>query len=247
MDIVMNPTTDRQRRTRNALGATAAYAAGVAARRLLGGTIPRPVCQPSVAALVRATHEPKNLDISSTGGTFSTTAYTLNPLNLIVQGVTGNTRTGRQVRLESLRLSFNFQNQTAVSEDLIRVMVVYDKETRGTSPGSGDILQVNTFGLAQLNSSWNFDNVPTRFQILVDKVMSLTPTVSTSSTNAAWNSPDNHLLVNVKIGRQTHFYNTSAGTVADIDSGGLFLILMGKNGTSGSAYSYDSRLVFRDL
>lgn len=247
MDIIMNPATDRQRRTRGVLGAAASYAAGVAARRLVGGVVPRPTRQPSVAALIRATHEPKNLDISSTGGSFSTTAYTLNPLNLILQGVTGNTRTGRQVRLESLRLSFNFQNQGTVSEDLIRVLVVYDKETRGTSPGSGDILQTNVFGLAQLNSAHNFDNVPTRFQVLADKVMSLTPTVTTNSTNTAWNSPDNHLIMNIKIGRNTHYYNTSAGTSADIDSGGLFLLLMGKNATTGSAYSYDSRLVFRDL
>jgi hypothetical protein len=205
--------------------------------------VPRPV---SVSAIVRASHEPKNLDLT---GNFScsTTTGTLQCLNLIQQGSSGNNRTGRQVKLEHLRLNMFFQAANNEPNDLFRVIVFIDKESRGANPVVGDVLTNTTFGFGAILSSHNFDNVPTRFKILHDEVITPVATVSVSATNALWNEPIYHRLMHIPLSHLVHYYNTSAGTIADIDSGALFFLVYGAQSTNAGLVEFDSRMVFRDL
>jgi hypothetical protein len=212
-------------------------------RRGRSPAVPR---APSVNAIVRASHEPKNLDISNTY-TLSGTTGTLVLLNAITQGVTGNSRTGRQVKLDHLRLNFTFTASSAESQDAVRIIVLIDKESRGAAPAVGDVLTNSTFGLGALLSSHNFDNVPTRFKILADEVVCIQPTVAVNSTNTVWNTNIFHRLFHIKLKQNVHYYNTSAGTIADIDSGALYFITWGVNSSGESTSTYDSRLVFRDM
>jgi hypothetical protein len=200
-----------------------------------------------VGAIVRATHEKKNLDTVSYNNTLSGTAYTAFLLNSINQGTGANNRTGREVLLDSLRLSMLLYNASTQTGDLARVVVVQDKECRGSAAGTADVLQASTFGTAQLLSSHNFDNVPTRFKVLFDKTYRLVPTVSTSATNAAWNEPFIHDVCHIPLRGKTHFYNTSGNGIGDIDSGSIYLFVFGYASAAESVFSLDSRLIYRDI
>lgn len=202
---------------------------------------------PSVAQIVRATHEPKNLDLFATGLTVSGTTYTAVLLNPIVQGTTGNNRSGREVRNEGLRIALNFQsNQSQANADCVRITVVRDDECRGAAPGYyQDVLQNGVFGQEALNSSFNFDNIQRRFKVLFDKRITLNPAAGVSGTYGTVFAP---VLIEEKLGFKTHYYNNSnAGTIADIDSGALYLFITGLDATNASGWNYDTRLIFRDL
>jgi hypothetical protein len=250
---------DRRQRLANtnaALGA-AAYLTGSGTKsvynRLTGATLgvsAKSVENRLMSRVVRATHEPKNIDLAASTFALSiTTTPNIILLNPIVQGTTGNNRTGREVVLDSLRLSLIFdQNTTALSDDLIRVMLVVDRECRSASMGSADLISSNSSSALQVNSSVDFDNFPRRFRLLHDKVYLL----PVRGENANTSNTLSRILVplQIKLNQKVHYYNASnAGTIGDIDSGALTLIVWSYNATSGtvSSMSYDSRVVFRDL
>jgi len=202
---------------------------------------------PNVRKIIQASHERKNADLVVSGSTLSGTAYTPYLLNAINQGSAGNNRTGREVALESLRVSIELANAPANTGDLVRILIIEDHECRGVAAGTADVLTNNTFGVEQLLSSYNFDNVPTRFKILADRLYALTPTVSTSATNAAWNAPLVHDVIHVPLKGRTHYYNTTGNGISDIDSNSIYLLVMGQATANEADFSFDSRLVFRDL
>jgi hypothetical protein len=245
LNMLANPRTDRQRRTRDLLGSVAAYGAGALTRKLAGPPS-KAARAPSVAQVIRMSHEPKNLDLSASSST-STTAYSVTVLNNISQGVGGVNRTGRQVLLENLRIQLIFSaNAATETGDVVRIIIVKDKECRGVTPGLGDVLTNNTYGLSSIASSHNFDNVPSRFQIIYDEVVALHPT-SYYGTVGYLNNPYYPVLINKKLGSKTHYYNTNAGNVTDIDSGGLFMFILNNSGSAQTTYQLDQRLVFRDI
>lgn len=200
----------------------------------------------TVPRVLRAANELKNLDTTGSGA-LSGTAYNLYPLNNITQGATGNTRTGRMVMAEAIRIGLILTLNSANIYDFVRIIVVFDKECRGSSLGSSDILTSNSFGTEQIISSYNFDNVPSRCNILHDEVVPLHHFVATNATNTAWAGGIFSRVFHVPVKRRVHYYNTSAGTIADIDSGSLSLFVMGSSGSNESTLSLDVRHTFRDL
>jgi hypothetical protein len=203
--------------------------------------------KPSVAQIVRASHEPKNWDSTASQVAFpGSTTPVIVLLNAIVQGVTGNDRTGRQVHMESLRLGLFFNaNQSDNMDDLVRIMVVLDRECRGAQFTDADLWTNNSTTAGQIVSSYDFDNVPNRFTILHDEVILLAPTAYNGTTLTQKRFP---VTINKSLkSRKVHYYNASAGTIADIDSGALFLVLQSLNTINPSQYSYDVRVVFRDV
>jgi hypothetical protein len=201
---------------------------------------------PSMAQIVRMAHEVKNADLQASS-TFSSTAYTPFLLNNINQGTGGTNRTGREIQLESIRLSFFFTLPSTSSGDIIRVIVAQDRETRGVAFGTADVLQNNTYGYQQILSSHNFDNVPSRFKILLDEVVPLNPL---TVTNAGVYQPVfTRKLYHIDLKGRAHYFNTTGNGVVDIDSGSIYMLLMNFNSTAGQQpnYNFDSRLVFRDV
>jgi hypothetical protein len=248
-NAVFNPATQRQRNTR-ALAHGAAYAAGMMARNLVTG-IPRGLSSKNaVDRVIRQTHEPKNVDL--TGFTnLSSSSSTSYLLNATTQGVTGSgSRTGRQILLESIRLDLNFLNNTAAAYDEVRAILVWDNEPRGSAVAIGDVLSNTTFGAPQLASAYNFDNVAPggkRLQILMDKRYSLQAKVQTGLTGAVYAVDFKNTTHNIRLNKKTHYYNTSNGTIADIDSGSLYLFLIGFLTSAVSNVAIDSRVVYRDI
>jgi hypothetical protein len=194
-----------------------------------------------VSSVVRATHEPKNLDVSYALANMNATyqSLLLNPIN---QGTGGSNRTGRQISADHLRIhAFLYLPTVAVSGDQVRFMVVWDKEARGAAPVQADVLANVANQVTSLNSAYQFDNVPTRFTVLFDRKFNVIPRFSGQIFAE-------HFEVEVPLkGRRAHFYNTTGSGVADIDSGSIYAFWMGYAAADFCQLSFESRLVFRDL
>jgi hypothetical protein len=231
------------------LAATLAPSVGPAVREA-GRMAYNYMTQPPIAGtqriqqIIRASHEPKNVDTYvNTGITANNYSTLLNPIS---QGTSGNNRTGRQVinnRLE-LRLSFD-SDPSSLQDDMVRILVVRDKESRGAAPSIADVLQVNTTPYYSVVSPYNFDNVPSRFQILVDDQVLVpnrtSPTTTTSNlTRVVYNR-----LMNLNF--KTHYYNTNAGNITDIDDGAVYLFVLSTTVTKVSSVWIAARMIFRDL
>jgi hypothetical protein len=198
---------------------------------------------PSVAQIVRASHELKN--ISHTAGlTCSITTATLILVNAaITQGTSASNRTGRKVIMEKLRLSMNFEVDPHNSYDYTRVIVFVDKESRGGLATISDLLTDTGSQEALILSSFNEDN-KNRFRIVSDSVHNLP---QTNNTGGSWFGGIRHYDITVPLKHKVDFYNTTAGTIADIDQGALFVYVAGFSTNYGTAADYHTQLWFRDV
>lgn len=199
-----------------------------------------------VANAVRASHEPKNVDIYGANNLVNTNAGLTYTLNATTQGSGGTNRTGRTFQMYSLRLRYQlYTNSARTYSDQVRVTLVFDKEARGALPSVGDIYQRTTYGADLTFSPFNFDNKD-RFNILYDEIHDLLPSVLLS---AGVLTNDIHTFEkDINLGRRkVRCYNTSAGTIADIDEGSLFLFITGNQTAAMPGFAYSSRLIFRDL
>ncbi len=202
-----------------------------------------------VRSAVRASHEPKNVDVMTGALTLvNTNAGVVQALNLTSQGSGGTNRTGRTFTMQSLRLEYTLYTQnTQTFTDLVRVTVIFDKEARGALPATADIFANTSYGTNLLLSPFNFDNL-SRFEILYDQIHDCKPMLT---LNAATPAPENSLFVfrrNINLrNRKVRCYNTSAGTIADIDEGSLFIFVTGNQTAAMPVISISSRVIFRDL
>lgn len=205
-----------------------------------------PATTQKIQQILRASHEPKNVDTIATAGLTGTGTPVFILLNATTQGVTGNSRSGRQVVGQSLTINLKFETDpTSLQDDVVRVTIVRDKESRGAAPVTADIFANNsTVDYLQV-SDFNFDNVPSRFQVLHDEQV-LVPN-RTSPTTTTSNLTRVVRRFKTRLNFKTHYYNTSAGNITDIDDGSIYLILSSTTPTKVSSYWVFARYVFRDI
>jgi len=236
------------RRTRARQLVVPAMAAAQAANGLVRGAynaLPSFAERRIVAQAVRASHEPKNLDDDNAAFNLATTTTPQQFLvNGMAQGTTGSTRTGRQVKLDSFTLHYTLTTNGSNATDYVRVIVVSDRESRGAAMGITDLLAYNTSQADQINSTYNFDNVPSRFAVHYDEVHAFS-TGAGSSGN--WSSVAFVRRVVLQNRSTVHYYNTSAGTIVDIDSGAMFMFFIGTNGSAPTGAGFSTRLIYRDI
>jgi len=120
-------------------------------------------------------------------------------LNGIQIGTGGSNRVGREVFLEKLDFS--------ISGTPTRWMIVYDRQSNGATPATDALTQ----DVSDSISPQNFSNKE-RFDILWDSQYDRTPEQA-----QIYNHKD------FEIGLCTYYNSGSAGTVADITSGALYL------------------------
>jgi len=199
----------------------------------------------NVVRVIRATHEPKNVDTTfETALTGSTTAY-FNLLNAVSQGYTGNERTGRQVLAEAVELRCWFEfPASVVADDVARVSIVWDKECRGAQFSTSDLYSATSDTYELVMSPHNFDNVPSRFTILLDETVTVPVRAIVSS---AATTTRVRVERTVKLSRKVKYYNTNAGTVADIDSGSIYMVVTSANTSQVLTIRGTARFVFRDI
>jgi hypothetical protein len=200
--------------------------------------------QKLVNRVIRAAHELKCVD-NYTYFSLNTT-YSQTLLNGIGQGSAGTTRTGRIVKPESVEITL-YANMvtTALGGDVLRVIVYRDNECRGVAAGQADLLANNSSQFEAIISALNFDNVPTRFKILHDSLIVFNPSVAQTTTTVNPETVCKKLTLSP--GGPVHYYNTTGVTIADIDSGAIYLMVFGVNATNTSDLTVYSRFTFRDV
>ncbi len=154
-------------------------------------------------------------------------------LTLLVQGDTTNTRDGSQVKFTSIRFSYFLKVNASSLNNLVRVMLVHDKQTNGAQASATDVLQDAT-PIDAITSAYNIDNV-SRFHILYDKVHAL----SNGGTSAI------HRTIHKKLNLKVR-YDGNAGDVTDLSQDSIFLILVADQVTNDPTISFQIRLRYLD-
>jgi len=156
-------------------------------------------------------------------------------INGMPQGTEAINRVGRKINMKSLYLRWQLTCASATTQGgVVRVLIVYDKQANATPPNITDILLVNEF--SSPNNLSNRD----RFVTLVDV---LTQTVGPATQFATAGTEYR------KINLETMFNTGSAGTVGDITSGSLW-IMVAQNGSAlvgNLNYNYRARIKFTDV
>jgi len=189
----------------------------------------------------RTITEKKTVDVDPVSVNVTSTA-TFNLLNGIATGTDFTDRIGRKVNLKSLFIRYNVgpEDQT-VTDNLVRILVVYDNQTNGAAPIIGDVLK-SANSLSQLNLN-NRD----RFKVLWDKEIQLT-FASNTATVAVSFGQNGYCGKKFKSLRNLEMiFGGTAATVASIQTGSIYLITIG-SATAGAAstFSFSSRIRFVD-
>lgn len=181
-------------------------------------------------------NEPVLSTTNTNGGTF--------PVNLIAPGNGSYNRVGRKVFLKSLRiralLRFRTVANTTTGNVIMpdcRMTVVYDKQPSGTLPTFDDIfghtLQDGTEATVY-NDAVRYDNM-SRFSVLKDchYAQPQVPPVFGGSANET--SSVVQIDEFIKLGNKETIYSGQSApcTIADISSGGLYVIFRGWTSATG--------------
>ena len=129
----------------------------------------------TVPAFARSTIAPelKFFDTVVAGTALATTGViTSASLNIVPQGTTESERVGRKMIIKKLGIRFllQFNNGTAETADVVRIIVVLDKQTNKTAFAITDVLETASEG--------SFNNMANkgRFLILMDRYESINKT-----------------------------------------------------------------------
>lgn len=100
--------------------------------------------RPMVAAISGSSEEVKFFDTTNTGTALATTGVITNSsLNLIPQGILENNRIGRKCTIKKIQFRgvIQFNSSTTESGEVVRIMVVWDKQANGAAATITDILE----------------------------------------------------------------------------------------------------------
>jgi len=179
--------------------------------------------------------ELKSIDIN-TGSLAADTTGAIGLLNGCARGDDVNERTGRQICMKSLDITFTNQVTPATGTDQTqRVMVVLDRQPNAAPLAITDVLiSVSTLSLTNLDNR-------NRFVVLYDKLMYLNATGEAGAAIAY----RKHIPMRNII---TQFNNGNAGTIADITTNSVYVISIGGNvaGVTAGTTVYRSRLRYTD-
>lgn len=166
--------------------------------------------------------ERKNIDDSAAKWTNGATTWTINCLNDVAQGTSATTRLGRKILMKSVLVQGTLTNTTAQG----RILIVYDRQTNGAAPAATDVLTSNTIMAVQ-----NLDNRD-RFIILADIWPYAQDETLCGEVSGAGSAGPMGYKRYIKCNLET-IYGGNAGSVADINSGGLFMMTNCNGGTVG--------------
>lgn len=156
-------------------------------------------------------------------------------LNYPTPGTGPTGRVGRKICIKSVQIRLNIITGVVVSGvapaaipgTTMRVLLVWDKQVNGAAavPTAAELF--NVIGSLPVTSPLNLDNRD-RFAILMDKTFSSPNMVSTlgfPSQTSGSTSGSIYFKKFKKLNHETIFNSGTAGTQADIVSGGLYLVM----------------------
>jgi len=165
--------------------------------------------------------------------TFSNTvSNTLNPqtLNALSQGTSATTRNGQSVKFTSLFMRAYMTMNASATTTQIRFLIFRDRQPNAAGPGTTTILADNTNILSALQIGNS-----RRFKILADRIFRLDT-----------NKLNHEFKFFRKLNFHTEYNTTNGGTVADITTNSLYIIMFSDQATNTPTISFYSRVRFVD-
>lgn len=245
------PRTQQAAARRIAAGETGASArrdAAIIAR----SAIPRPMPMGTRRFMANrgSNREVNFLDnVLATGVTISTTVSvatgTIALLNGMAQGTTASTRIGRKICIKSVQVQGTIEAGSTICLARTKVCLVYDKQSNGVAPSWQDVFDNSTaLGANSPQAMRNMSNAD-RFTVLWTDVQSVVGTETAGQvTDKSYLTIDHFRRCDL----ETHYNAGVAGTVADIQTGGLFLMMCSDepSGTSAPIGSFTVRIRYTD-
>jgi len=155
-------------------------------------------------------------DVAGNGA--NSLAAGLTCLNIITQGSAVNERVGNKINMTSIRARFNIAPGALplATDNSVRYMVVYDRQTNGAWPAIADILRTNGAGNPQHFTGVNIANRD-RFAILREGTVDVDIGKSHVSTVDLY----------IKCHLQTQYKASTVGnaTIGDIATGAVYFIV----------------------
>lgn len=175
--------------------------------------------------------ELKYMDSEATNSTLATTGNRY-LLNGNVQGTSTSTRIGNKVTIKHIELKMNYTS-TVVSS--IKMAIVYDKQANAALAAVSDIYNA----IGGIFYPWATRNSVNsqRFVILKNFVMTINPNITATLTSK-------QLSKYIKCNIPVQYNGGVAGTIADIQTGAIYMVVLCDN--ANSSLSYTSRLRFQD-
>lgn len=150
-------------------------------------------------------------------------------------------RIGRKTHIKSIfiRGSMSISAATVLTTQSTpaqvgRMILFIDYQPNGATPAVADVLVP---GAPNAYDMLNLDNRD-RFKILKDKVFSFDPfryNIVATTAVAGFNRTIHNFKIYKKCNIETIFNGTNAGTIADINSGALYLLFMGTEAAGATA------------
>lgn len=165
--------------------------------------------------------------------TFNTTVGTtpnVQTLNALAQGTSAITRTGQSVKFVSNFIRFYITQNGAATTTQVRLIMFMDRQPNSAGPGTTSLLADSTNILSPLqigNSK--------RFRVMFDRLIRL----DTNKLNA-------EVKLYRKLRFHTEFNTGNAGTIADITTNSLYVMMIADQNTNQPTISFWSRVRFID-
>lgn len=184
----------------------------------------------AMRGLVLTPGELKSVDTTVNAAADMTTAVQL--LNGIPRGDEISQRNGRQVTLKSIEMRLKSRSTAGTGVDQQhRVLIVYDRQTNAAAAAVTDVL-----ASANVLYPRNLEN-RRRFRILFDRIIQLNASGEPNSEKIIkWYRRLNHPVT---------FNAGNMGTVADITTGSLYIMVIGTEAAGATAGTVSGRVRVR--
>ncbi len=174
------------------------------------------------------TKESKFFDTTLVGAAVAT-GGTFHPLALVPQSLTESGRVGRMITVTQVMIKgvieippSSFANLTS---DLIRIVLIQDKQANGAIPAVGDYLELNEFiGFNNLTNK-------NRFRTLASTIVRINAGISGNGTTEQTGEALEYfsLFKKVKIPIE---YDSTTGAITEISSNNIIVLIIGEEGAT---------------
>lgn len=209
----------------------------------------------SALRLMKSMKGPNNKYINAIQNSLQSSSVTItNPyvalLNGVVQGTTENTRIGRLTTNKWLDLDLDIYGTSSLvgQSSLIRAYVIAETTALGSALAPSQFF-IDSTNFAPISQRDRTNRNASRYVVLWDsKPMNLGGLPAAGSTASTGISPAERVFsVHIPLNFQTDYSRGNAGTVADIDTNSIHLMVVTDNGTANAVVVYGAwTLCFND-
>jgi hypothetical protein len=167
-------------------------------------------------------------DVTNSTNISSTSTLVL--MNGLTQGDTAITRTGQSIRMNTLDINAYIIGNSTAGQQSVRILLVFDKQPNASAYTSTSLLNsdntISPYAVGGQN----------RFIVYMDEMYALS---TAGPLNAQFSK-------RIQLNQHTEYNTGNAGTIADINSGSLYLQFVSDQATNVPILAYYCRLWFVD-